>query len=354
MTEQPSSGSQSLTDELDNLLVQYLHLLDQYTILREQLSTQLSSGYFSLAQAQRSCTLGSGRRYGEDCYDERMKAVQLTDWDKEVAVSHAESEKAATSTPITPPEQRAFVVRIHDVRNSPAAVTTHHSSVSPTSKSEPQSTLPDTSHDAKSTPRSSSTPTPSREANPVKSLVENATSPREDSRVPQSPPSKDHPMSPQPQSSSSRAQTKRTHVRDPIHMFAALPPPPLRQAQKFFTSTLPTISNVLNTTSSLAFLEQKIHHLRAQFGDELEDIEHANPRSVADEATTRDSGPQEIANEQQTSAIERPVTKGSTQPAPTSSSSSKQPSQSPRKTKLLSGQAKSPNKSPRPRVLKVD
>jgi len=63
-----------LTQQLDELLEQYLELLDRYTTLREELSKTFSAGFFSLAQAQRASTLGAGRRYGEECYDERMKA----------------------------------------------------------------------------------------------------------------------------------------------------------------------------------------------------------------------------------------------------------------------------------------
>lgn len=84
-----SETSQSdLIERLDELLEQYLELLDQYTILRKELSKSFSSGFVSLAQAQRSSSLGAGRRYGEDGYDERMKGqrrVKLTgDVDVEV------------------------------------------------------------------------------------------------------------------------------------------------------------------------------------------------------------------------------------------------------------------------------
>jgi coiled-coil domain-containing protein 115 len=64
----------SISTQIDILLESYLTLLDTYTTLRANLSKEFSAGFFSLAQAQRSSTLGSGRRYGEDFYDERMKA----------------------------------------------------------------------------------------------------------------------------------------------------------------------------------------------------------------------------------------------------------------------------------------
>ena len=82
-----SETSQSdLVERLDELLEQYLELLDQYSTLREELSKSFSSGFFSLAQAQRSSSRGAGRRYGEDCYDERMKGQRRVDLTGDVGV----------------------------------------------------------------------------------------------------------------------------------------------------------------------------------------------------------------------------------------------------------------------------
>ncbi|KAF7508902.1 hypothetical protein GJ744_008611 [Endocarpon pusillum] len=59
---------------LDALLEIYLDRLDRYQRLREELSQNFSAGFLSLAYANRSGNLGSGRRYGEEGYDARMKA----------------------------------------------------------------------------------------------------------------------------------------------------------------------------------------------------------------------------------------------------------------------------------------
>jgi coiled-coil domain-containing protein 115 len=61
---------------LDVLLETYLNRLDTYQKLREKLSINCSAGFLSLAHANRTSNLGSGRRYGEEGYDERMKAVK--------------------------------------------------------------------------------------------------------------------------------------------------------------------------------------------------------------------------------------------------------------------------------------
>lgn len=76
----PEPTKDDLATRLDGLLEQYLDLLDQYTKLREDLSKTFSSGFFSLAQAQRTSTLGAARRYGEEYYDERMKAQRTISW----------------------------------------------------------------------------------------------------------------------------------------------------------------------------------------------------------------------------------------------------------------------------------
>jgi hypothetical protein len=87
------SGKDALVVRLDELLEKYLHTLDEYQKVREQLSKQLSSvsrfrlsahavkvvvnelqGYLSLAQANfqnRSTT-----HYGQDNYDDRMQATR--------------------------------------------------------------------------------------------------------------------------------------------------------------------------------------------------------------------------------------------------------------------------------------
>lgn len=70
----------AVVDRLDILLEQYLVLLDSYTTLREKLSREFSSGFFSLASANRSAssTLGAGRRYGPEGFSGKMKALRGT------------------------------------------------------------------------------------------------------------------------------------------------------------------------------------------------------------------------------------------------------------------------------------
>ncbi|KAF3000712.1 hypothetical protein E8E13_002829 [Curvularia kusanoi] len=64
----------ALITRLDALLEQYLHTLDEYEKLMQQLSKQLSSGFFSLTQA--NFHNRSGVHYGQDSYDERVQATR--------------------------------------------------------------------------------------------------------------------------------------------------------------------------------------------------------------------------------------------------------------------------------------
>ncbi|RDW59581.1 hypothetical protein BP6252_12668 [Coleophoma cylindrospora] len=95
MSESSMASAISLSDEIDGLLARYLHLLDVYTQLKQDLSTlQASVGrsqrrrcmatsrtnlvvqvHQHLARANFSAERGI--RYGQDLYDERMQASRL-------------------------------------------------------------------------------------------------------------------------------------------------------------------------------------------------------------------------------------------------------------------------------------
>ncbi|PGH10583.1 hypothetical protein AJ79_05406 [Helicocarpus griseus UAMH5409] len=102
----PVKSYAELSQELDSVLERYLSLLDRQQLLQEEIGRQVSSvrapleaiwplhrlilmkrkqgnntdnwtiskGFLSLARANNSCP--PGRRYGEDYYDERMKATK--------------------------------------------------------------------------------------------------------------------------------------------------------------------------------------------------------------------------------------------------------------------------------------
>ncbi|KAF8477116.1 hypothetical protein BDZ91DRAFT_708696 [Kalaharituber pfeilii] len=63
----------SIQRTLDELILSYLDLIDVYSRLQEDVSQSMSSGFFSIAQANYN---SSGRWYGQDFYDGRMKAMK--------------------------------------------------------------------------------------------------------------------------------------------------------------------------------------------------------------------------------------------------------------------------------------
>lgn len=73
MPDKADLSRESLTDSLDVLLERYLHLLHEYQSMQQKMAKELSSGYFSLAQANFSNP--NRIRYGQDFYDDRMQAL---------------------------------------------------------------------------------------------------------------------------------------------------------------------------------------------------------------------------------------------------------------------------------------
>ncbi|KAI9846027.1 MAG: hypothetical protein M1838_001477 [Thelocarpon superellum] len=83
-------ASEELSVVLDGLLERFLNLLDDYQLLRQQMSKGLSSGYLSIAQANFAAP--SRVRYGQDHYDNRMQALRR--------VSFLPKPSSTTSAPI--------------------------------------------------------------------------------------------------------------------------------------------------------------------------------------------------------------------------------------------------------------
>ncbi|KAF2184836.1 hypothetical protein K469DRAFT_727048 [Zopfia rhizophila CBS 207.26] len=83
--EVETADKDALTSKLDELLEQYLNTLDLYQKAQQQLTSSLSSGFLSLAQA--NFNNQSHSRYGQDYYDKRMQACRkavITDEDSKV------------------------------------------------------------------------------------------------------------------------------------------------------------------------------------------------------------------------------------------------------------------------------
>ncbi|KAH0495770.1 hypothetical protein TgHK011_009301 [Trichoderma gracile] len=66
---------QQQQEHIDSLLERYLSLLDEYTRLRQDLSNLQAGVYQNIARA--NFTGERGMRYGQDHYDERMRAMRV-------------------------------------------------------------------------------------------------------------------------------------------------------------------------------------------------------------------------------------------------------------------------------------
>ncbi|RKF64157.1 hypothetical protein OnM2_020059 [Erysiphe neolycopersici] len=65
----------NLSDDIENLLSQYLNLVDEYDLLRRRLYMLQVSARQNLARA--NFNAARGIRYGEELYDSRMQALRL-------------------------------------------------------------------------------------------------------------------------------------------------------------------------------------------------------------------------------------------------------------------------------------
>lgn len=177
-----------LDSRLDALWVQYLDLLDQYTKAQEELSKLMSSGFFSLAQANRSPM--HGRRYGQDWYDQRMKTSRRCQIVEQI-------EHTSTGTPISSYGQvfiADWVPVAQDADDKDGAE----------SKS--------AKHQARENVEPKQQPSPPRTPDPV------ASSTSEKAKDAQ--------------------ESKAVSHMDPIRWYGILVPPELRRAQAFFTTSI--------------------------------------------------------------------------------------------------------------------
>ncbi|KAL2430540.1 hypothetical protein ABEF95_010564 [Exophiala dermatitidis] len=233
----------SLSHRLDSLLECYLAFLDEYTRLREQLSKNFSSGFFSLAQANRNSALGPGRRYGEEGYDKRMKALKKVEINLDTPLptllentttgagnksgdsSATEKGTIAEPNPVTTPTSQTHKEDHHSTRPNEAQALTAPSNTSTLN-------VPDTL--------------------PLK-LLSNLSC-----------------------HSYAIKSTTITDMKDPLKWYGILVPPALRQSQaRFSSSVASTIPRLLSTMSALESLDREIWRVRRELGLlDLYDLDH--------------------------------------------------------------------------------
>ena len=217
-----SPDPSTLISRLDALLSQYLTLLDTYTTLRTQLSSQFSSGFLSLAHANRNATatLGAGRRYGEEGYDERMKAsraVRIEELKSRLRLEDATEQDEADDE-----EEKDG----NDIDEK--ALATHPGRLNDVTAENEQDSTPETEKGR---------------------ALPNADTADEISHISFSTPGLTSPST------------------DPLRWYGLLIPPTLRQCQSTFTTSITnTIPSLLTITSQMSALEGLIWDARAELG----------------------------------------------------------------------------------------
>ncbi|RVX73056.1 hypothetical protein B0A52_02182 [Exophiala mesophila] len=274
---EPSSSLPSQTStisaQLDDLLVRYLTFLDTYTALRSQLSKELSSGFISLAQANRTSNLGAGRRYGEEGYDERMKSS----WNLVIEPKHHEHPCLTASVGT---ENDSGTSR-HKRCPSPASTSIpqqfeeqpDHQGLSNRSTAKDHDHPKSGLHTANDSPlRPPSSPLKPQRLTSVKpkqsmsqSTIHDATwvsehvldGPIDDDRI-------DYSCIIRPAAATDGDATTNK-VTDPLKWYGILTPPALRQTQSHFTTIVTSvIPKLLDATHALHTLETQIRRLREE------------------------------------------------------------------------------------------
>ncbi|KAK5212893.1 hypothetical protein LTR99_002897 [Exophiala xenobiotica] len=313
--QEQEEHTSSLSKRLDDLLTSYLELLDTYTVLRAQLSKDMSSGIFALAQANRNSTLGPGRRYGEEGYDERMKA-------SETRITPDRSSSTSSGGP-NPAEQLRLPTKRLLVNEGPK-VQPPFERTSPDVQEAGQhdhSTLKqdtDTSHDTLIEP-----PPPITPSNPI------------------------HDTSHLPSCYTYAISTSSTPApsKDPLRWYGILVPPALRQCQNQFRSMVSsTIPELLNATSAMQSLEAQIWDVRRELGT-LDEYEHGAERAEAADVKTPYENDDRDGAELSLLSLSPNPNQGQAKPR----------SQTPSKrASLLSPSSPARPSEPRSRILKLD
>jgi coiled-coil domain-containing protein 115 len=215
---------------LDAFLEIYLDRLSAYQTLRQELSKSFSTGFLSLSRANHTGNLGNGRRYGQEGYDERMKAgrrvgIQTRSWGDLRKLSQEGAESGGEPVQDVKIGSKLYSIELFFPSHLEATKAVDEPPANLNLK------IPDT------------TTSPSR-------LVS----------------AHEHPSQSQITSAPPRPKPQKTSL-NPLNWYGLLVPPSLRAAQTSFTTALEDqIVPLLNTTAELAKLEDQIRNLRRQAG----------------------------------------------------------------------------------------
>jgi hypothetical protein len=352
MSSPPSPSESTLT----SLLTTYLLLLDTYTTQRAELSSKFSSGFLSLAHANRNAAglLGAGRRFGVERYDEKMKAVRGV----RVGVGverEAGQEDLEQSRGFPTPDEK----RIGEEENEGSEEDdddTEEDEKTPTPEKQPDPAMRPETQTQTQEPSITHSSAP---INPPTNLLQ----PHQDPQQPQEPvltyeiihldnslttctEKENQPLTTSPNiasnitSSKTTAEVSKQKPFNPLTQFHPLPPQALIQTQHHFLSSLPTMTSILNTISQLNSVEEEIWNVRRQLGllsqEEIDSV--GGKRSGIEQGIENNQDGRQKQDKDQ----DRPDTQRQSLPA--------LPSPSTKQTLI----SRSRPAEPRSRVLKID
>ncbi|KAI0862620.1 hypothetical protein F4860DRAFT_471217 [Xylaria cubensis] len=229
-------------DHIDSLLERYLHLLHEYTSLRDELATLQMGMYQNIARANFAAE--RGLRFGQDYYDDRMQAsrrLAISYQSRDQAQDQSESESRDRRDPtvlsgvvpsftVISPAAAACVSSLA-AEDSKVGVETPDSRPHPEAEVEADS-VEQSAVETTKTEEASSASTPSSRASMVSKSMEDAEATTSENSV--------------PVVEEGRATQQKSN--DPIRWFGLLTPVPLRQAQ---TQSIRVIEHVIPRLASV-------------------------------------------------------------------------------------------------------
>jgi hypothetical protein len=225
MEEQPKEATISdLYDRLDNLWVQYLDLLETYTAAQDAIKSRLSAGFLSLAKANFH---SSGRRYGQDSYDQRAVATTRVRFEIKHERLDIETFKTVSSLESEPKDDSL--------------------SSKETSKAEEDHSSPDIA-------KESNEPLPAQLPTPFSTLEPETKTKSTEEQSEQ----KDQP-------DTEGSPKSKVNFKDPIRQFGILIPPALRSAQKSFSTAVlgpEALSRAVTAARGMREVEVEIRRAR--------------------------------------------------------------------------------------------
>ncbi|KAK6330856.1 hypothetical protein TWF718_003056 [Orbilia javanica] len=219
-----------LQDKLDNLIISYLDLFDEYQSSRTEISRNFSEGFLNLAQANFNAP--NRVRYGQDMYDNRMQALRGV-------------HIAVDETDVT-----AYTLK--DLTSPPKATTPEKADLKP----------PPSTDDAN--------------PDPTKEKTSEITTDQGDSDKPDT------------NSDDAEVALKLANSKtDPLRWFGILRPMTLGTAQKNFVHSLPPIMKLVSTLSDIEYhekvirdLRQKVRGMRKELGIKIDDGSDGEPAAM--------------------------------------------------------------------------